>query len=125
MRYSVYNYDDRTWHYFEASGTVPPTGWFRKGSGAPVAEKLVAPLPPDAVEVGIGNSPQGVIAAHDQPEPVQALAGLGEVGSVLPGSFLQWLGLAVVVGGAFYLGRKSVETERKARAAWSAARGAL
>ena len=127
MRYSVYDYDDRMWRYFEAQGNPQPAaGWFRSGLGS-TPESLVESLPADAIEVGNGNVPQGVIAASRVEEDAalerRSLAGLGELGT--PATALQWVGLAILLGGAFYLGRRSVEAERKVRSAVAAARGAL
>ncbi len=66
MFYSVYDYPSRMFSYYEGGGSAPPTGWFRKPNGSKlVPERIAAKLPPDAVFVGTGDMPKGVIATLD------------------------------------------------------------
>lgn len=116
MIYSVYNYDDRLWDYYEGTGSFPATGFFRKPAQNDAPEHLLVPLPANASPVGSGPRPKGVIA-HASGEHGVALSGLGSTDDGQPSSKQAWLGLAVLVAGAFWLGRQSVPAEQKARKA--------
>jgi hypothetical protein len=103
MIYSVYDHESRHWDYYEGSGGVPTTAFFRDSGVGAHPDRLAAVLPPDAVHVGAGELPRGVVAAR------RAHQGLSGFGQVDPASgTLSWIGLAFVVGGVFWLGRKSV-----------------
>lgn len=117
MIYSVYNYDDRSWDYYEGVGSFPATGFFRKPLRTDAPEHMLLPLPPGASPVGSGPLPRGVIAHQNSEERGVSLSGVGDVADDQPSSKLAWLGLAVVVAGAFWLGRKSVPAEQRARKA--------
>lgn len=120
MIYSVYDHSARRWHYYEGVGQVPTTAFFRDAGRGVSPDRLVARLPADAVAVGVGDMPRGVVASRDHES-----GGLGAApgdDSGAPSSVLAWVGLAVVVGGAFWLGRKSSGAKERLR---KAAREAL
>jgi len=111
--YSVYDHTARRWNQYQGTGAVPPTAFFRDSKSGEAPERLLAQLPPDAVLMGVSDKPRGVVATDRRSG---ALAGLGQSpDSNLPSSALAWLGLAVVVGGVFWLGRRSVSAEAAVR----------
>ena len=106
MKYSVYNYKSRRYDYFEGMGDVPASGWMRRGAPGPkIVEALAQRLPEGAQHIGSGAQPIGIIAVTQA-----QLAGLGSTAQdSSPTSALAWVGLAVLIGGAIYLGRKSAK----------------
>jgi hypothetical protein len=64
MIFSVYNYDNRRYDYYEGQGICPPHGWFRKASPGQMKqpEEIAAALPEGATLVGHGPLPRGIIA---------------------------------------------------------------
>jgi LPXTG-motif cell wall-anchored protein len=112
VKYSVYNYKSRRYDYFEGMGDVPASGWMRRGAPGPkIVEALAQRLPEGAQHIGSGAQPIGIIAVTQA-----QLAGLGSTApdtltaqDSSPTSALAWVGLAVLIGGAIYLGRKSAK----------------
>lgn len=82
MIYSVYDYRKGRYRYYEALGSTPATGWFRKPrNGSKVPEAMAAQLPAEARPLGEGAQARGLLA-----EPSPGLAGFSwpSSGSVLP-----------------------------------------
>lgn len=70
--YSVYDYNKRAYDYYEGMGNVPASGWMRRATSRLRApESLCEKLPADAMPIGSGKTPRGIIATTDR-----ALAGL-------------------------------------------------
>jgi len=80
MIYSVYDYVQQRYTYYEAPGAVPPHGWFRRPTPGTYMqpEELAASLPEGAVPIGSGLLPKGVIATN--------IPGIGTVDTASPGS---------------------------------------
>lgn len=64
--YSVFNYHNGLYGYYEGPGEVPTSGHFRapRGLGG-LPESLAVALPSSARYVGAGEEPKGVIAVKD------------------------------------------------------------
>ena len=64
MIFSVYRHDNRDYAYFEAPWSTPPHGWFRRPFPGHLRrpEEIAARLPENAVPVGSGPLPRGIIA---------------------------------------------------------------
>ena len=125
--YSVFDYLDRKWDHYEGPGGFPASGVFRHGGAAATKspEGMLAKLPHDAVHIGSSDKPRGIIARIDRSRGVE-MASLGDASTDgAPSSALSWVGLAVVVAGAFYVGRKSVAAEKQVRSKVAAARRSL
>lgn len=99
MIFSVYDYVNKNYQYYEVAAATPPTAWFRR----PVedvknkpdtlfccTEVLAVKLPPGAKQVGTGPDARGVIAttepavgasdpAGPQSEPGMSMYGYGAV----------------------------------------------
>jgi hypothetical protein len=118
MIYSVYDHYTRQWDYYEGAGSVPTTAFFRDSGQGSSPERLLASLPEDAVLVGRGALPRGVVASDPGSRAWLAGVGLGQAAAP-PSSSLSWIGLAFVVGLSFWLGRKSVSVEKRVRSALS------
>lgn len=123
MIYSVYDHRARRWHYFEGGGSIPTTAFFRDSGVGAGPDRLAMTLPPDAVAIGSGERPRGVVAVEKGASAALAPGaglglGLGQVpgDSTAPSGVLAWLGLAVLVGGAFWVGRRSVGATERAKA---------
>lgn len=80
MKYSVWNQGARQYDYYETTqqqlgaNTPPPKHIAATNLGTPI-EMAVWPLPPGAVKVGSGDSPQGRIASNRRAPS----AGLGAI----------------------------------------------
>jgi len=123
MRYSVWNYDTRAWDYYEGAGLAASAGAFREPVGEGHApEEVLVSLPGQSVYLGSGPVCVGTPARGPRSASLVS-AGLGETGPLLvrtqsagagAGVLLSWLGLGLVVGGSFWLGRKSTQWSPKA-----------
>lgn len=80
MIFSVYDYSQQRYTYYEAPGTAPPHGWFRRPTPGTYMqpEELAASLPEGAVPVGYGALPRGIIATN--------IPGIGTADTASPGS---------------------------------------
>lgn len=68
MTYSVFDYDTKSYNYFQAPGS-PPRGQRsvsgRSSEHGMSPEALLEPLPPNAVFVGTGKEPRGILARKE------------------------------------------------------------
>lgn len=106
--YSVFNYRTGLYDYFQPSGPVdlPASGTMRTPRGR-TPESLAVRLPEDAVKVGDGELPRGVIATlSDDP------ASLGEVSKP---HFTAWVSMAAAVGSLYLMWRMERRRSRKGR----------
>lgn len=95
MIYSVYDYHNKNYKYYEAPAELPAAGWFRQPIGSvPVPEAISEPLPPGARYIGEGDVAKGVLA-HTT----------GELGTFV--QVPSWVWKVAVLGVVFMAGRYS------------------
>lgn len=109
MIFSVFNYDNGRYRYYEGVAGTPATGFFRKArqpalNGGFVPEAFAVTLPAGARFVGEGAMPKGYIA--EDPAQLASPPVPGEPSSpAAPSS--SWRTLAIVAAVAFIAGRMS------------------
>lgn len=66
LTYSVFDYDTKSYNYFQAPGTSPRGQREASGRGEHglSPESLLASLPSNAVPAGSGKEPRGILARH-------------------------------------------------------------
>jgi hypothetical protein len=107
--FSVFNYDNGRYRYYEGVAGTPATGFFRKArqpalNGGFVPEAFAVTLPAGARFVGEGVMPKGYIA--EDPAQLASPPVPGEPSSpAAPSS--SWRTLAIVAAVAFIAGRMS------------------
>lgn len=109
MIFSVFNYDNGRYRYYEGVAGTPATGFFRKArqpalNGGFVPEAFAVTLPAGARFVGEGVMPKGYIA--EDPAQLASPPVPGESSSPAASSS-SWRILAVVAAVAFIAGRMS------------------
>jgi hypothetical protein len=107
--FSVFNYDNGRYRYYEGIAGTPATGFFRKArqpalNGGFVPEAFAVTLPAGARFVGEGAMPKGYIA--EDPAQLASPPVPGEPSSSSPASS-SWRTLAIVAAVAFIAGRMS------------------
>ena len=109
MIFSVFNYDNGRYRYYEGIAGTPATGFFRKArqsalNGGFVPEAFAVTLPAGARFVGEGAMPKGYIA--EDPAQLASPPVPGESSSpAAPSS--SWRTLAIIAAVAFIAGRMS------------------
>lgn len=109
MIFSVFNYDNGRYRYYEGIAGTPATGFFRKArqpalNGGFVPEAFAVTLPAGARFVGEGAMPKGYIA--EDPAQLAAPPVPGEPSQPYASSS-SWRTLAIVAAVAFIAGRMS------------------
>ena len=97
LTYSVFDYDTKSYNYFQAPGS-PPRGQRAvsgRGEHGLSPEALLAPLPSNAVSIGSGKEPRGILARRGG----GSLAGLGMF--EMPLGIPKWALLGSVALGAY------------------------
>ena len=112
MIFSVFNYDNGRYRYYEGIAGTPATGFFRKArqpalNGGFVPEAFAVTLPAGARFVGEGAMPKGYIAEDPAQLASPPVPGESSSAAAPAASSSSWRTLAIVATVAFIAGRMS------------------
>jgi len=110
--FSVFNYDNGRYRYYEGVAGTPATGFFRKArqpalNGGFVPEAFAVTLPAGARFVGEGAMPKGYIAEDPAQLASPPVPGESSSAAAPAASSSSWRTLAIVATVAFIAGRMS------------------